>query len=106
MPHGRGPSAPSHPDGAARTRGHQNPGAECCEEAIGGEGRKSRGGQIPPHRSRVGRRGKAGQLLSDRKSTRLNSSHQIISYAVFCLKKKKIDYVFINLLICVRNVRL
>src|SRR5258708_30286404 len=29
----------------------------------------------------------AGQL--DRKSTRLNSSHQIISYAVFCLKKKK-----------------
>src|SRR3990170_7090519 len=27
--------------------------------------------------------------LGDRKSTRLNSSHQIISYAVFCLKKKK-----------------
>src|SRR5438552_17742601 len=26
---------------------------------------------------------------TDRKSTRLNSSHQIISYAVFCLKKKK-----------------
>src|SRR5258708_31837415 len=29
------------------------------------------------------------QLWRDRKSTRLNSSHQIISYAVFCLKKKK-----------------
>src|SRR5258708_25490642 len=29
------------------------------------------------------------QLALDRKSTRLNSSHQIISYAVFCLKKKK-----------------
>src|SRR5207244_10822151 len=28
-------------------------------------------------------------LAEDRKSTRLNSSHQIISYAVFCLKKKK-----------------
>src|SRR5438552_9635769 len=28
----------------------------------------------------------------DRKSTRLNSSHQIISYAVFCLKKKKRQY--------------
>src|SRR5258708_33822368 len=28
-------------------------------------------------------------FLTDRKSTRLNSSHQIISYAVFCLKKKK-----------------
>src|SRR6185436_20507661 len=29
------------------------------------------------------------QPVADRKSTRLNSSHQIISYAVFCLKKKK-----------------
>src|SRR5258708_19885436 len=29
------------------------------------------------------------QGKADRKSTRLNSSHQIISYAVFCLKKKK-----------------
>src|SRR5258708_13748840 len=28
-------------------------------------------------------------IIQDRKSTRLNSSHQIISYAVFCLKKKK-----------------
>src|SRR5690242_20989790 len=28
-------------------------------------------------------------LLEDRKSTRLNSSHMSISYAVFCLKKKK-----------------
>src|SRR5438552_12400923 len=28
-------------------------------------------------------------FLRDRKSTRLNSSHQIISYAVFCLKKKR-----------------
>src|SRR6266513_5466973 len=33
--------------------------------------------------------GQAGQL-QDRKSTRLNSSHVSISYAVFCLKKKKI----------------
>src|SRR2546422_4610113 len=31
------------------------------------------------------------QLARDRKSTRLNSSHGYISYAVFCLKKKKID---------------
>src|SRR5258708_37028848 len=30
-----------------------------------------------------------GRYFKDRKSTRLNSSHQIISYAVFCLKKKK-----------------
>src|SRR5690606_41992678 len=30
--------------------------------------------------------------ITDRKSTRLNSSHVKISYAVFCLKKKKIHY--------------
>src|SRR5437867_7738504 len=30
-----------------------------------------------------------GSITSDRKSTRLNSSHRTISYAVFCLKKKK-----------------
>src|SRR5438034_3186025 len=30
-----------------------------------------------------------GHLQRDRKSTRLNSSHTVISYAVFCLKKKK-----------------
>src|SRR3712207_8243711 len=31
----------------------------------------------------------ASEILRDRKSTRLNSSHANISYAVFCLKKKK-----------------
>src|SRR2546422_7926843 len=31
----------------------------------------------------------AGRIQRDRKSTRLNSSHGYISYAVFCLKKKK-----------------
>src|SRR5258708_9903033 len=42
---------------------------------------------VDPHRRRPRKlvRGDGG----DRKSTRLNSSHQIISYAVFCLKKKK-----------------
>src|SRR5256885_10798807 len=34
-------------------------------------------------------RGRAGAAHQDRKSTRLNSSHLVISYAVFCLKKKK-----------------
>src|SRR3712207_8852424 len=33
--------------------------------------------------------GVAGACVADRKSTRLNSSHANISYAVFCLKKKK-----------------
>src|SRR5258708_38110000 len=31
-------------------------------------------------------------VVADRKSTRLNSSHQIISYAVFCLKKKRVSH--------------
>src|SRR2546429_3623830 len=31
--------------------------------------------------------------VTDRKSTRLNSSHGYISYAVFCLKKKKYHYI-------------
>src|SRR3712207_7807680 len=34
-----------------------------------------------------------GNQNLDRKSTRLNSSHANISYAVFCLKKKKIKYI-------------
>src|SRR2546427_6780777 len=46
--------------------------------------------------SRSGLAGAAGRPLGlsekgDRKSTRLNSSHSQISYAVFCLKKKKKD---------------
>src|SRR3712207_8946030 len=36
-------------------------------------------------------------LAGDRKSTRLNSSHANISYAVFCLKKKKQTIVFTNM---------
>src|SRR5216683_2151741 len=43
-----------------------------------------RGDELEPRR-----RGILDHPLSDRKSTRLNSSHDQISYAVFCLKKKK-----------------
>src|SRR5256885_12760711 len=39
-----------------------------------------------PQGNRAARR---AAKISDRKSTRLNSSHLVISYAVFCLKKKK-----------------
>src|SRR3712207_7572796 len=41
------------------------------------------------HRRVVGR--VAQRVLEDRKSTRLNSSHANISYAVFCLKKQKVS---------------
>src|SRR5207244_10412695 len=47
-------------------------------------GRDDRGNLRHPHRPVS----HDPRLLLDRKSTRLNSSHQIISYAVFCLKKK------------------
>src|SRR5438552_10540716 len=62
-----------------------DPGAarSVCAEARGRVGvRGDRG-----HDRRHGGVGHGRDLL-DRKSTRLNSSHQIISYAVFCLKKK------------------
>src|SRR6266566_3771492 len=38
-----------------------------------------------------------GYDFVDRKSTRLNSSHLVISYAVFCLKKKKKTYTLVSL---------
>src|SRR5690606_40238718 len=40
---------------------------------------------------KTGNLGIAGHTQQDRKSTRLNSSHVKISYAVFCLKKKKTE---------------
>src|SRR5207249_10945935 len=39
----------------------------------------------------------AERLAEDRKSTRLNSSHVSISYAVFCLKKKSLTFCFFSL---------
>src|SRR5438034_2386513 len=48
----------------------------------GGDGRGGRAG-------RSGGSRRATVARQDRKSTRLNSSHTVISYAVFCLKKKK-----------------
>src|SRR5260221_6998630 len=51
------------------------------------DGGAGQGRRIPyPRRSRPAVR---RELHRDRKSTRLNSSHTVISYAVFCLKKKK-----------------
>src|ERR1035441_10736851 len=48
-----------------------------------------RSGNYQSQLSADGNRLKVGKYFQDRKSTRLNSSHLGISYAVFCLKKKK-----------------
>src|SRR5258708_16714659 len=60
-------------------------------------------GAEPGHVANDGRRIAAlgdavidGDRTLDWKSTRLNSSHQIISYAVFCLKKKKNNSIHTN----------
>src|SRR2546422_5258308 len=45
-------------------------------------------------------------FLEDRKSTRLNSSHGYISYAVFCLKKKKHMKVFTHRISCAHNTEI
>src|SRR5688500_19492082 len=47
------------------------------------------GGKLLMAESLDGQRLRDGRFFQDRKSTRLNSSHLVISYAVFCLKKKK-----------------
>src|SRR5687768_18119069 len=72
-----GGAAPVGPTAEAgvESGGHDRRGVN----ADGGRGR----GRESVHRAR-GRR-----VCPDRKSTRLNSSHGYISYAVFCLKKKK-----------------
>src|SRR5207244_2947806 len=48
-------------------------------------------GALPARAAAAPRPGRVRAIGPDRKSTRLNSSHQIISYAVFCLKKKKTE---------------
>src|SRR2546422_6424250 len=70
---------PALPQSSARTRLGQTPHSS----------RQDRGSSLPRRCSRGGR--------SDRKSTRLNSSHGYISYAVFCLKKKKKKKYGVNL---------
>src|SRR5256885_5204901 len=40
---------------------------------------------------KIAEKSRGAQFPADRKSTRLNSSHLVISYAVFCLKKKNIE---------------
>src|SRR5256885_12718772 len=51
---------------------------------------KTWGASGPLARTTLKSGGSLSPVFRDRKSTRLNSSHLVISYAVFCLKKKKI----------------
>src|SRR2546422_4923769 len=65
-------------------------------DAGGGRRERRRAGRYV-HRRREGSGGEAAdpaarRPVRDRKSTRLNSSHGYISYAVFCFKKKKKKY--------------
>src|SRR3712207_8257282 len=66
------------------------PGALAPRPSLRG-GRRPRQARPRGRRERQhqGSRGSRGRRVRDRKSTRLNSSHANISYAVFCLKKKK-----------------
>src|SRR3712207_8525996 len=72
----------------------QNPRAEGEEQADGPEPLArdedaGRQGREDHRRERAVEPDEGGPARVDRKSTRLNSSHANISYAVFCLKKKK-----------------
>src|SRR2546429_1551751 len=70
----------------------------CSSDLAAGGGERAQGarsgalppGQVPRREAGTPQRPSRGCIRSeDRKSTRLNSSHGYISYAVFCLKKKK-----------------
>src|SRR2546422_3125410 len=73
----RSPTAPAGPAGPARRPAGERPDSV-----------KSAPWSPPPLLA-----AQVGEPTTDRKSTRLNSSHGYISYAVFCLKKKKITRV-------------
>src|SRR2546426_3835126 len=70
-----------------RSRARGRGGLAAPGRGPGGGPRGAAGGgrRVAPARAR----GRRDARHRDRKSTRLNSSHLVISYAVFCLKKKK-----------------
>src|SRR2546422_4827577 len=74
--------APPHPAEHDRGNAHHREHQAICAD---GHGRGHRSAHVRP----LGGGARHLELFEDRKSTRLNSSHGYISYAVFCLKKKK-----------------
>src|SRR3989454_5698506 len=96
----RGPRGPAQRQRRRQHREGDRPAEAICERSReharqgelesgdrGPEGELDRGDAADEEDKRVPARER--QRLLDRKSTRLNSSHLVISYAVFCLKKKK-----------------
>src|SRR3712207_7723029 len=72
-------------------RSRETAHCSCSDGAPRGRGAKELGTALSSGGCERHRRLAALRAASDRKSTRLNSSHANISYAVFCLKKKKIN---------------
>src|SRR5690242_21323414 len=76
---------------AARPPDARGDAVDHALDAIGVSRRSDADGRAEPGLHREEGAGRRARIASvrDRKSTRLNSSHMSISYAVFCLKKKK-----------------
>src|SRR3712207_6897100 len=74
--------------GSVRSRRGHTEGSACRSLRILASRKRVRGGGELKVRLRTGRKSRRHRTHRDRKSTRLNSSHANISYAVFCLKKK------------------
>src|SRR3712207_7291650 len=66
------------------------PTTRCAHRSVGTDGGLQRHAAGQEGRRQAGVAGAGRRRAGDRKSTRLNSSHANISYAVFCLKKKNI----------------
>src|SRR5437867_6054653 len=91
------PAAPRH-HSVNLSGGHREPANDCSDlrirfddrdAVVRSETRTLSKAETPVLRVHPHANGPATREFPDRKSTRLNSSHRTISYAVFCLKKKK-----------------
>src|SRR5205807_8078053 len=78
---------------AGAARGRKKATRSAASAGAAGAGR---GHFCGPGRARAARQARRRERHIDRKSTRLNSSHLVISYAVFCLKKKKRRTTIVN----------
>src|SRR5205814_8643719 len=90
LPRSASPAGLTHPARSAGTHTRASTAPPTVRRTRGGETGRALRRRRPAAGARVRLPFFSGDLLEeDRKSTRLNSSHLGISYAVFCLKKKK-----------------